>query len=280
LNVEVPDRMPFYDARGERIWYETYGDPAGVPVLALHGFTGNHSTWEVLAASDLARRLYLVAPDLFGHGWSAVPEDLERYRLASMARDLWGLWDHLGLGSMALVGYSMGGRLAIDMAVAAPERVSRLVLESATAGLAEKEARDERQRQDQALADRIERDGVEAFVDYWEQLPLFQSQLRLDADVREQVRRDRCSQSPRGLAQSLRGSGTGAQPSRWHALPGLSMPALIVVGEEDEKYRHLGAELVKSLPVARLATVAGAGHTVHLEQPEAFLALLEAFLAL
>jgi 2-succinyl-6-hydroxy-2,4-cyclohexadiene-1-carboxylate synthase len=270
--------MPFIEAAGERMWYETYGDPHLRPVLALHGFTGNHSAWEALAVSPLGRAIYLVAPDLYGHGWSSTPEDVGRLRLSRMAADLWALWDALEVGDPVVLGYSMGGRLAIDLALHTPARVPALILESASPGIQDPAEREARRRADEALADRIEQQGVEAFVEYWEHLPLFQSQRRLNPALLEQVHRDRLANTAHGLAQSLRGSGTGAQPSRWEALAELTMPTLLVTGAEDEKYRAIHQQMARLLPAAQTVVLDGAGHTPHLEQPDAFVETLGAFL--
>jgi 2-succinyl-6-hydroxy-2,4-cyclohexadiene-1-carboxylate synthase len=260
------------------MWYETYGAEDGPLVLALHGFTGDHSIWEALAASPLGRAVHLVAPDLYGHGWSDAPDDLERFRLASMARELWALVDAVRPGAAPiLLGYSMGGRLALDMAVASPHRPAGLILESASPGLQDEEARRARRADDAAWAELIRRDGVEAFVDRWEALPLFESQARLDAALQEQVRRDRLSQSVEGLARSLLGTGTGSQPSRWEALPTLSLPVLLVVGALDVRYRDIGEKMAALMPAARLAVLEDAGHAVHLEQPAAFLEVVGRF---
>jgi 2-succinyl-6-hydroxy-2,4-cyclohexadiene-1-carboxylate synthase len=270
--------MPFFERAGERMWYETYGDPTALPVYAIHGFTGNHAAWEALAASKVGGGCYVVAPDVYGHGWSSTPEDLARYRLPALARDLWALWDHLGAGRPVLLGYSMGGRIALEMAVSHPGRVRGLILESASPGIEDDAERTARAEADLALARRIESEGIEAFVDYWEDLPLFQSQHRLDPARREQVRRDRLSQSAHGLAQSLRGTGTGFQESRWGALPSLNVPTLLIVGTLDKKYCAMGQRMAARLPRAALVEIADAGHTPHLEQPDTFIAVVDRFL--
>jgi 2-succinyl-6-hydroxy-2,4-cyclohexadiene-1-carboxylate synthase len=272
--------MPFAVMDGIRIWYETYGPAEGPLVVALHGFTGNHSTWEALAASPIGTRVHLLTPDLYGHGWSDAPDDLVRFRLAAMAADVWGLVDRVRAGARpVLLGYSMGGRLALEMAVQAPERARGLILESASPGLRDAGDRERRRADDAAWAALLRSEGVEAFVDRWERLPLFASQARLDATLREQVRRDRLSQTAEGLARSLLGSGTGSQPPRWEDLNRLALPVLLVVGALDERYRVIGEEMAGRLPDVLLAVVEDAGHSVHLEQPERFHGLVADFLA-
>lgn len=178
-----------------------------------------------------------------------------------------------------LVGYSMGGRLALAYAVRNPGRVGRLVLESASPGLETEEERAARRESDEALARRIEKDGVEAFADHWESLPLFESQRGLPPEVRAVHRAGRLRNHPASLAASLRGLGTGALPSYWGSLAGLRVPALILVGGRDRKFEEIGARMAGLLSDARLAEVPGAGHTVHLEWPDAWLDAVTGFLS-
>jgi 2-succinyl-6-hydroxy-2,4-cyclohexadiene-1-carboxylate synthase len=192
--------------------------------------------------------------------------------------DLLALLDHLGLERTDLLGYSLGGRLALQFAVAAPDRLRRLVLESASPGLEGAAERRRRQADDAALADRIERDGLEAFVEFWERLPLFASQASLPDEARRRQRALRLQQRTNGLANSLRGMGTGAQPPLWSRLGTLPTPSLLVVGALDQKFLALGQQMAARLPDARLAVVPAAGHAVHLEQPAIFASLVAEFL--
>lgn len=178
-----------------------------------------------------------------------------------------------------LVGYSMGGRMALAYAVRNPGRVGRLVLESASPGLDTVEARAARREADEALARRLEREGVEAFVDHWESLPLFESQRGLTAEARAVHRAGRLRNHPGSLAASLRGLGTGALPGYWGSLPDLRVPVLVLVGGLDRKFEEIGVRMAGLLPDARLVEVPDAGHTVHLERAEAWLGAVTGFLS-
>ena len=246
------------------------------PAVLLHGFTGSTATWDPVRV-ELARYGPLLAVDLIGHGRTDAPPDPARYRMEECVADLLALFDRLGLRRVHLVGYSMGGRVALSLAVAAPGRVASLVLESASPGLADPAERERRRQQDEALARRIEEEGLEAFVRYWESLPLFASQQRLPAEVRARVRAGRLAQRPHGLAGSLRGMGAGVQPPVWDRLGGLDLPVLYLAGELDAKYAAMGREVVSRLPRGRLVIVPGAGHTVHLERPAEFAREVGAF---
>ena len=250
---------------------------SGPPLLLLHGFTGSCVAWAPQVAA-FGRCFDVVAVDLIGHGRSDAPSDPERYRMEPAVADLVALLDRLEIARAAVLGYSMGGRVALHLALAAPERVSALVLESASPGIDDPAERVARVRSDEALAARIERDGVEPFVDYWERIPLFASQARLPAEVWERQRAQRLAGSPVGLANSLRGMGAGAMAPVGARLGELCMPLLLVVGQLDVKYVGLGRGMVEALPSARLEIVPNAGHTVHLEQPAAFEQIVMGFL--
>lgn len=243
----------------------------GAPILLLHGFTGSAQSWQSVMPA-LAERNCVLAPDLPGHGLTHSPNTLSAYAISRVAADLAGLLDELGIQSAHVLGYSMGGRLALAFAVLFPQRVSALTLESASPGLATADERAARVAADEALAARIERDGVARFVDEWERLPLFASQAALPTSTRERLRAQRLSNSAIGLALSLRGMGTGAQPSYWDALPALSMPVRLLAGALDVKFVAIARQMQAAIPRSTLAIMPDAGHTIHLEQPEDWMA--------
>jgi 2-succinyl-6-hydroxy-2,4-cyclohexadiene-1-carboxylate synthase len=184
--------------------------------------------------------------------------------------DLVAILDRLGIERATWLGYSMGGRVALGAAVMAPSRVAALVLEGASPGIADPLERAARVRDDEALAEFVEREGVAAFVERWEALPLFASQTRLPEEVRAAQRRQRLANNLRGLANSLRGVGQGAQPPLLDRLGEVGVPALLLAGAEDAKFRRLAQELAAAMPMAQVAVIADAGHAAHLEQPAAF----------
>jgi 2-succinyl-6-hydroxy-2,4-cyclohexadiene-1-carboxylate synthase len=192
--------------------------------------------------------------------------------------DVLGALDAAGVGRPTVLGYSMGGRVALHLAVASPERVGCLILVSASAGLMEPAERTARILADEALADFIETQGIEAFVDRWERLPLFASQSALPQEVRDRLRRQRLRNNPVGLANSLRGMGAGQQLLLWDKLPSIGVPTLLVVGEQDEKYCTIARAMAQLIPGARTVVVANAGHAVHLEQPSKFEEIVLGFL--
>ncbi len=216
--------------------------------------------------------------DLLGHGRSDRATEPGRYALEALVADLCDLLDTAGVEAADWLGYSMGGRLALGAAVLAPDRVRRLVLESASPGLSTEEERSARRISDAGLARRIRAGGIEGFVEEWEAQPLFATQDRLPASLRAEQRRRRLAGDPEALAACLGGLGVGSQPSFWEDLPGVSPPTLIVVGERDPKFLEIGRRMSDQLPSPRLAVIADAGHAVHLEAPAALLSVVTAFL--
>ena len=248
------------------------------PVVLLHGFTGSKDSWLELR-EKLKGTHRVVSIDLPGHGGTAVGDAIENYSMERSAAMLAAaLAKILDDARFSLVGYSMGGRLALYVALAYGARVSRLVLESACAGIADLSERARRRQSDEELAAFIERAGIEAFVSRWERLPLFESLAKLPADGRERLRRQRLECSAAGLARSLRAMGTGAQPWLGERLGELAMPVLVVAGALDRKFVEIGRDLASRIPRARLEIIEGSGHVPHLERPEEFNRLVTNFL--
>ena len=251
---------------------------SGPPLVLLHGFTGSSENWQP-HTSLLAEHFTVLTVDLLGHGETDAPHDPERYGMAQAAADLVELLDRTCKAPAHVLGYSMGGRLALYLAMMYPELVSSLILESASPGLADAPARRARIGQDEALADRIEAEGLDAFVDYWETLPLFATQQRLPVVLRRHLRDQRLRNRTTGLANTLRGMGTGVQPSLWEHLHEVSMSVLLLAGALDTKFVGIARQMYDLLPEAHLAIVPDAGHTIHLESPDAFRIQLLQFLA-
>jgi 2-succinyl-6-hydroxy-2,4-cyclohexadiene-1-carboxylate synthase len=193
-------------------------------------------------------------------------------------RDLEMLWDHLGVTRTHLAGYSMGGRLALHVAARRPQRVLSLLTIGAHAGL-EEEARAGRRLGDEALAQRIEKDGLDAFVDYWSSLPLFAGMERRGPAFVAQARAERMTNHIAGLACSLRGMGAGSMEPVWDGLAEVTFPCTFVAGQLDHGYVSSARRLATTVPNGRVEVVPRAGHAVHQERPEAFARVLEAHLA-
>ena len=250
---------------------------SGAPlVLFLHGFLGSADDWTgILPAFEPSFRCAVV--DLPGHGRSAGTTSDRPYTILETATALIELIDEIDVPSFSLVGYSMGGRLALYVAAIYAMRVDRLVLESASPGLRTERERAERRQHDEDIARQVEEGELAAFVRRWYEQPLFAS-LAKDPEKREALIARRAHNSTRGLAASLRGMGTGAQPSLWAEWAANTIPALLVTGEDDSKFVALGREMEQGCAASRLAVVPGAGHCVHYENPSAYTTLVKAFL--
>jgi 2-succinyl-6-hydroxy-2,4-cyclohexadiene-1-carboxylate synthase len=258
------------------IGVEQRGKQGQRPLVLLHGFTGCARGWGSLL-DDLASSFHVIALDMLGHGLSDGPNEPARYSMEHCRADIIAVLHKLSIpeGDAILLGYSMGGRIALYTAFSGYFRA--LILESASPGIADPIEREQRRKSDAALADRIEREGVAAFVHYWERLPLFTSQEAMPQEQQEALHQQRLHNTAHGLANSLRGVGTGTQPALHDALPQLTLPVLLLTGELDKKFCGIAHSMQQQLPHAQWTVVAGAGHTVHLEQPEQFVQLVTAF---
>jgi 2-succinyl-6-hydroxy-2,4-cyclohexadiene-1-carboxylate synthase len=262
---------------GVHIGIEQRGKQGQRPLVLLHGFTGSARGWGSLLQELADSDFHIIALDMLGHGRSDAPVEPERYNMEHCRADIIAVLQQLGIlvGEAILLGYSMGGRIALYSALSGYFRA--LILESASPGIAEPTEREQRRLSDMALAERIEREGIEAFVNYWERLPLFASQNALPPDKREALHQQRLHNNPQGLANSLRGVGTGVQPSLHERLPELTIPVFLITGELDSKFCTIAQQMQQHLPHAQWRIAPKAGHTVHLEQPELFVKLVKEF---
>ena len=245
---------------------------SGAALLLLHGFTGSAETWRPFHDAWPGRRLF--AADLPGHGNSLGVDA----GIAETVDALSAAMDDRGVGRFALLGYSMGGRIALRLALRTPDRISALILESTSPGIEGSEARAARVVTDRTLADRIEQRGIEAFVDEWQSLSLWDSQAQLPAPVAAALRAQRLRNDPAGLAASLRAAGAGVDAPVLDRLASLPMPALLIAGGVDTRYCDHAKAMADRLPRAQLAIVLEAGHAVHLERPDRMAELVVAFL--
>jgi 2-succinyl-6-hydroxy-2,4-cyclohexadiene-1-carboxylate synthase len=234
-------------------------------VVLLHGFAGTGRAWDPVVERLDPERYTALAPDLRGHGsardagpiaFDAVVDDV---LVAAPAR-------------FALCGYSMGGRVALHVALAAPERVERLILAATTAGIEDEAQRAARRETDERLAAFAETATIEQFADRWAAQPLF-------ADTPSEAARiwrgDLLRNDPRALAAVLRGLGAGAMAPVWDRLPELTMPATVLAGERDGKYVAIAERLVERMPDAEVVAVPRAGHGLPREAPEAIAAAID-----
>jgi len=232
--------------------------------VVLHGFTGSAA-----AMAPLTSRLPdpVVALDLPGHGAGSISDDPADYTMAAAVAGVISATSHLE--RFALVGYSLGGRVALHVALAHADRVGSLALIGARAGIDDPAERAERIAADEALAGRIESEGIEWFADFWADQPLFATQKqRLSAQVRAELRAQRLACDPRGLARNLRGMGAGAVEPVGCRLGELAMPCALIAGADDAKFVGIAQEMAAEIPQAVVCLIPDAGHAAHLEAPD------------
>lgn len=266
----------FYQVNGSEYWVEINGE--GLPLVMLHGFTGTTRTWAKVIEALSESPIQLIAIDLPGHGRTKY-SNKRKLSMENVCEDIKILSEeHLKVSSIHLLGYSMGGRTALSFASLYPGLVDKLFLESASPGLRSLDEQQGRMQKDESLARKLEEQGIEAFVDFWENIPLFYSQRLLPENIQADIREERLGQTVDGLALSLRGMGTGTQPSWWEDLFQLTLPVQLVVGAWDKKFLAINQAMEKTLPQAKLNVVKEAGHAVHVEQPKFFAEIVREFM--
>lgn len=237
----------------------------GEPTLTfVHGFTQTRSSWHIVIA-QLAKHFRCVALDAPHHG-EARSVNVDFDAASDLVAD--------SSSGSVLIGYSMGGRLALGAAVRRTAPLRGLVLVSTTAGIVDETERAERAHADEALARRIESIGTAAFLEEWTSQPMFRGTI-----IDEEDRRGRLTNSPASLAQSLRTCGAAAQSSLWDRLSDLQLPTLIIVGERDAKFVGLGHRLRDSIGGSELIVLDDAGHAAHLDQPSRFTEVVADFVS-
>jgi 2-succinyl-6-hydroxy-2,4-cyclohexadiene-1-carboxylate synthase len=237
-------------------------------VTLLHGFTLTGESWAELVRHMPAGWRWLT-PDVRGHGSA----ETAPCTMDDCLADLVAMWDHVGVERSHVVGYSMGGRLALHVAVRLPERTRSLLTIGAHAGL-DPDAREARRRADETLAQRIEREDIEPFVRYWEALPIFAGIARRGPEFAGWLHSLRLSNRPAGLAASLRGMGAGAMEPLWSELGAIHVPTTFVAGDQDGAFMAVALRMAEHVSGSRLSTVPDSGHAVHFEQPEAMAGIL------
>ena len=250
----------------------------GFPFVLFHGFTGDTTTWEPFY--DLwSKNRQVVSIDIIGHGKSDSPADVKRYDMLSVVEDVKKILEILEITKTDMLGYSMGGRLALSFAIQYPELVRKLILESSSPGLQTEEERTNRRKNDEKLCRFIEENGIEQFVDYWENISLFSTQKMLPKQMQEAIKNQRLQNNSLGLCNSLKGMGTGSQASWWEHLQRFHVETLLLTGLQDEKFCSIAKKMEKLMSNAKWISVEQSGHAIHVEQPEKFGTIVNRFLS-
>lgn len=241
----------------------------GKPLVCFHGFSESGSTWDGIEVPGYR----LIRIDSMGHGRSARPMELTPYTLTQMLSDLHRVIYAVAGETYALMGYSMGARLALLYTLEYPKEVTHLVLESGSIGIEDEGERQERYLADKALGNRIREQDIQWFSETWAKLDIFKTQQSLPAKMQQQIQRRRLLNSPHALAFTLEGSGQGSMPYVGHRLSELTMRVCYISGELDTKYTAIGAEYFGDVH----CIVPQVGHNVHVEASEVYRQILERF---
>lgn len=266
-------RMTMADGTTYRVRTGGEGGPHP-PVLLLHGFTGRASDWSPFVRPIREAGHRTIVLDLLGHGRSDSPTDPARHAIERQAEDVAAILRQIDAVPAFVVGYSMGARVALRLALTEPALVQGLILESPSAGIPDAKERAARLAADRTLADRIERDGIEAFVDAWEALAMFAPERRLSAAARARLHRDRLRNRPAGLAASLRGAGQGVMEPLDGRLKQVRCPALVLAGALDTVGVERAVAVARRVPTVRMLILPERGHAPHRETPARFRRIL------
>lgn len=258
--------------------WRTLGSVDTPAVLFLHGFLGRGADW-LPEVESFSPSCFCILVDLPGHGESVGLDVPTAYTMSGAAELVLEVLDRLQVKEAGVVGYSMGGRLALYLVLKYPEVFSRALLESASPGLADEGERTERAQRDATLAERIKENGLGPFLASWYAQPLFKSLAENPARLAERIR-DRQRNDPAELALSLQYMGSGVQPSLWADLESCRQPVMAVAGGRDPKFRDLALKMAGLSNCIQPAIVPDAGHAIHLEQRERFVELLGGFFGL
>ncbi len=243
--------------------FEQHGSATFPPMLLLHGFLGSSQDWAE-AIKRLSKHYYCITVDLPGHGKSR-EWDWQSCTFAATAQAILQILDTLNIQRCHLAGYSMGGRLALLLAIQNPARFSHLVIESASPGIIDPVERLQRKSWDLEIAHQLVSQKFEQFLYTWYNQPIFYS-LKSFPEF-EQMVQQRLQNDPLFLAKAIQCLGSGAQEPLWDKLERLTMPVLYLAGEFDEKYRRIGEQMKSRVPRLMCKTVRGCGHNIHFENP-------------
>ncbi len=242
----------------------------GKPLVCVHGFSESGTTWDGIHVDGYR----MIRIDLIGHGTSSRPTEVEAYTIPQILFDIHRIVYSLAGERYALLGYSMGARIALLYALQYPLEVTKLMLESGSVGIAEDVARSDRREADTALGKRIREQSIQWFAATWAKLDIFKSQHTLPNAIQHRIQQRRLQNSPHALAFTLEGSGQGVMPYVGHRLQELTMPVCYISGELDAKYTKIGRQYFAHVH----HVVLGAGHNVHVEKPCQYMRILKEFL--
>jgi 2-succinyl-6-hydroxy-2,4-cyclohexadiene-1-carboxylate synthase len=253
-------------------------DTSKKSILFLHGFTGSANDWKDVA-QKVDKRFNKLALDLIGHGKSSPPASVNYYKVDSLVNQIEQVLNNLRLKEIIICGYSMGGRVALNFSIAKPELVKGLILESTSAGFKNEKERSSRKISDDELAVFIDNNSLEDFAAMWLDQELFGTLRRFSNNKIKLMKDERAKNSKIGLANTLRGFGTGVMPYLGSELVKLKIPVLLLTGELDDKFTKINENLKKIIRSSKHKIISTSGHNTHLEEPKKFIDAINGFLS-
>jgi 2-succinyl-6-hydroxy-2,4-cyclohexadiene-1-carboxylate synthase len=246
-------------------------------LVLIHGFTGSVNDWDPIIP-NITEKYQPIAIDVIGHGKSSVPESPEFYYSDAITDQLYELFEKLNLKKIVLMGYSMGGRIALQFAFRYPEALYALILESTSPGIKDIKQRNERLKKDQELAHFLQTHTIEEFIDYWMDLDLFNTQRRFSNEKLSQIKKIRTRNNKTGLANTLLYFSPAQMPQLSDSLSKLKVKTILITGELDSKFTKISSKMAKSIHGAKHKIVKSVGHNTHLEDSKKFLNFVNTFL--
>ncbi len=252
-------------------------DNARNSLFLLHGFTGSSADWQnVSFLFDSKFNIYGI--DLIGHGKSDSPTDISLYSPESQAEQMKSVIEKLKGEKNIVLGYSMGGRLALIVAMLFPELLHGIILESSSAGISNNQESEKRKDYDLQLADMILTKPIEEFIASWMDQELFGTLKRFSNAKLDQMKKEKSKNNRTGIANSLRGFSTGVMPNFGSKLKSLNIPVLLLSGQLDSKFTKINSGLQKQFSKAKHSVIKTSGHNTHLEEPKNFIQVVNKFL--
>jgi len=252
------------------------GSQSGL-IFFLHGFTGSSEDWDQIIP-NINPRFAFAAIDLIGHGKSDSPQEFAYYMADPISDQILNAVDAFTKEKIILIGYSMGGRAALNFTLKYPERVKGLILESVSPGIKSGRERKERIKKDTELAKFISTHSMQDFVDYWMNIDLFATQLRFSKSKREEIKKKKLKNNRTGLINSLKGFGAGVMLPLYDQLQNINCKTLLITGGLDIKFTEINSGISKIFPSAKHVIIDTAGHNTHLEEPAKFTRTVNEFL--
>jgi 2-succinyl-6-hydroxy-2,4-cyclohexadiene-1-carboxylate synthase len=253
-------------------------DASKKTILFLHGFTGSSNDWKDVV-QKIDKRFNKTAVDLIGHGKSSSPTSVNYYMGDSLTNQIELVINHLIIKEVILCGYSIGGRIALNFAIAKPNMVKGLILESASAGIKNQKEKEARKKSDEELATYIENNSLEDFAAMWLDQELFGTLRRFSNNKLKAIKEEKAKNSKIGLANTLRGFGTGVMPYLASELVKLKIPTFLITGGLDDKFTQINLSLKKLSPSVKHKIISTSGHNTHLEEPKKFIDAVNGFLS-